>query len=333
MSGTGSRDGNNGRPGGNDAGGGGVRANSAGGGVRDHAADGGVGADAAGDLAGALRRWRDRLDPATVGLPAGRVRRAPGLRRQELAQLAGMSVDYVIRLEQGRATSPSPQILTALARALRLSEPERRHLFLLAGRPAPTTDRIPSHLTPGVQRMLDQMRATPVGVYDAAWTLIAWNQLYAALHGDPSGHSERERNVLWRHFTGRPDRVTHTPEQQARFEAATVADLRSATARHPADRSLRTLVADLRRASDRFARLWDSHAVGTHTMDTKTVHHPDVGPLVLDCDVLNAPGSDLHVVIHTAAPGTDAADKLSLLAVIGTQTMAEPGSGAFGRRQ
>ncbi|MDX3224669.1 helix-turn-helix transcriptional regulator [Streptomyces sp. ME19-01-6] len=281
----------------------------------------GVRDDAASDLAGALRRWRDRLDPATVGLPAGRVRRAPGLRRQELAQLAGMSVDYVVRLEQGRATSPSPQILTALARALRLSEPERRHLFLLAGRPAPTTDRISAHLTPGVQRMLDQMWTTPVGVYDAAWTLIAWNQLYAALHGDPSGGSERERNVLWRHFTGSPDRVTHTPEQQARFETATVADLRSATARYRSDRRLRTLVADLRRASDRFARLWDSHTVGSHTMDTKTVHHPDVGPLVLDCDVLNAPGSDLHVVIQTAAPGTDAADKLSLLAVIGTQTM------------
>ncbi|MGY0062109.1 helix-turn-helix transcriptional regulator [Streptomyces sp. LZ34] len=308
-SGTGSGDGNDGRPGGD---------------VSRPARDtqNGDGDDVAGDLATALRRWRDRLDPATVGLPAGRVRRAPGLRRQELAQLAGMSVDYVIRLEQGRATSPSTQILTALARALRLSEPERRHLFLLAGRPAPTTHRISAHLTPGVQRMLDQMRATPVGVYDAAWTLISWNQLYAALHGDPSGRSERERNVLWRHFTGSSDRVTHTPEQQARFETATVADLRSATARYPSDRGLRTLVADLRRASDRFARLWDSHAVGSHTMDTKTVHHPDVGPLVLDCDVLNAPGSDLHVVIHTAAPGTDAADKLSLLAVIGTQTMA-----------
>lgn len=292
---------------------------------------GSPGGDGAGvDLAGALRSWRDRLDPATAGLPAGRARRAPGLRRQELAQLAGMSVDYVIRLEQGRARSPSPQILTALARALRLSEPERRHLFLLAGRPAPTTDRIPSHVTPGVQRMLDQMRATPVGVFDAAWTLTAWNRMYAALHGDPSGHTERERNVLWRHFTGRRDRVTHTPGQRARFETATVADLRSATARYPADRALRTLIADLRRASDHFDRLWDSQAVGTHTMDTKTVHHPDVGPLVLDCDVLNAPGSDLHVVVHTAAPGTDAADKLSLLAVIGTQAMTEPGGTATG---
>lgn len=292
---------------------------------------GSPGGDGAGvDLAGALRSWRDRLDPATAGLPAGRARRAPGLRRQELAQLAGMSVDYVIRLEQGRARSPSPQILTALARALRLSEPERRHLFLLAGRPAPTTDRIPSHVTPGVQRMLDQTRATPVGVFDAAWTLTAWNRMYAVLHGDPSGHTERERNVLWRHFTGRRDRVTHTPEQRARFETATVADLRSATARYPADRPLRTLIADLRRASDHFARLWDSQAVGAHTMDTKTVHHPDVGPLVLDCDVLNAPGSDLHVVVHTAAPGTDAADKLSLLAVIGTQAMTEPGGAAPG---
>ncbi|QKV94480.1 helix-turn-helix domain-containing protein [Streptomyces sp. NA02950] len=275
-----------------------------------------------GDLGGALRHWRERLDPATVGLPAGRNRRTAGLRREELAMLAGMSADYVIRLEQGRATSPSPQILTALARALRLSEAELRHLFVLAGRTPPTSARMPTHLTPGVQRLLDQMSATPVGVYDAVWTLIAWNRMYAALHGDPSALAGRERNCVWRHFTGMPGRVAHTPEQEARFEAATVADLRAATVRYPGDPGPRSLVRELRRVSERFAGLWDSHTVGTHMMHTKTVRHPEVGTLALDCDVLTVPGSDLHVTIYTAAPGTEAADKLGLLGVIGTQAMS-----------
>ncbi|MFD7501339.1 helix-turn-helix transcriptional regulator [Streptomyces sp. NPDC059850] len=264
------------------------------------------------ELGAALRRWRDRLDAAAVGLPTGGVRRAPGLRREEVALLAGVSVDYVIRLEQGRATAPSAQIVAALARALRLSEPERRHLFLLAGQPPPAAARITARLTPGVRRLLDQL-AGPVGVYDAAWTLIAWNPLYAALQGDPSGRPERERNVLWSHFTGGPHRVRHTPEQEARFEVAAVADLRAACARYPADTGLRSLIAALRTASGRFARLWDSHAVGSHTMDTKTVHHPDIGPLTLDCDVLGVPDSDLHVVLCTAAPGSEAAAKLAVL--------------------
>ncbi len=278
------------------------------------------------ELGGALRRWRDRVDPATVGLPVGRARRAAGLRREELALLAGMSVDYIIRLEQGRATSPSVQVLTALARALRLSEPERRHLFLLAGQSPPANGQISAHITPGVQRLLEQMAGSPVSVYDAAWTLIAWNRLYAALMGDPSGLSERERNILWRHFTGQPSPVSHTPDQEDRFETATVADLRAATARYASDAGLRSLVAEMYSVSARFARLWDSHVVGVHTTDTKTVHHLDVGPLALDCDVLTVPGSDLRVVVHTAAPGTDAADKLRLLAVIGTQAMTESGS-------
>lgn len=287
-------------------------------GTRASTADG---AGKRGPLGEALRRWRDRTEPATVGLPAGRARRAAGLRREELARLAGISVDYVVRLEQGRASTPSAQVVTALARALRLSDAERGHLHLLAGQPPPAADRMTACLTPGVQRLLDQLTDTPVSVYDAAWTLIAWNPLAAALLGDPSALPERERNVLWRHFTGQPDRVSHTAGQEARFEAATVADLRAATARYPSDSRLRALVDGLRAASGRFARLWDTHAVGEHTRDTKTFDHPEAGPITLDCDVLTVPGSDLRVVLHTAAPGTEAADKLRLLAVIGTQTM------------
>ncbi|MEU1625427.1 helix-turn-helix transcriptional regulator [Streptomyces sp. NPDC020096] len=234
--------------------------------------------------------------------------------------------DYIVRLEQGRATTPSVQVLTALGRVLRLSEPEIRHLFLLAGQPPPTSGRISAHITPGLQRLLDQLADTPVSVSDAAWNLVSWNRMWAALLGDLSGLTGRERNVLWRHFAGPPSRVSHTPEQEARFEAAVVADLTAATARYPDDPDLRSLVADLRRISARFAELWDSHAVGTHTMDTKTIHHPEVGPITLDCDVLTVPGSDLRVVAYTAAPGTKAADKLKLLSVIGTQTTTEPPS-------
>jgi transcriptional regulator with XRE-family HTH domain len=106
-----------------------------------------------GELGKTLHSWRDRVTPAEVGLPAGDARRAPGLRREELAQLAGLSVDYVVRLEQGRSTAPSVQVLNALARALRLSDAERNHLFLLAGQAEPTPGQISVHIPPGVQRL------------------------------------------------------------------------------------------------------------------------------------------------------------------------------------
>ena len=274
------------------------------------------------ELGAALRAWRDRLAPAEAGLPDHGTRRAPGLRREELALLAGMSADYVTRLEQGRASAPSVQVLTALARALRLTEAEREHLFVLAGQPEPGPGIMPGHLTPGLQRLLDQLSGTPVSVYDAGWTLLAWNPLWAALVGDPAGQHGRDRNVLWRYFTGAPGRVTHTPEDEPRFEASAVADLRAAAARYPRDPGLRDLVAGLRAASPRFARLWDSRAVGAHERDRKTVQHPELGPVTVDCDVLTAVGSDLRVVAFTAPPGSVDADKLRLLAVLGTENFS-----------
>ncbi len=277
------------------------------------------------ELGAALRAWRDRLAPADAGLPDRGARRAPGLRREELALLAGMSADYVTRLEQGRASAPSVQVLTALARALRLTGAEREHLFVLAGQPVPGPGIMPAHLTPGLQRLLDQLSGTPVSVYDASWTLLAWNPLWAALVGDPAGSRGRDRNVLWRHFTGGRGRVIHTPEDEPRFEASAVADLRAAAGRYPRDLGLRRLVADLRAASPRFAQLWDSREVGTHERDRKTVHHPELGPITVDCDVLSVPAVDLRVVAFTAAPGSAAADKLRLLTVLGTQDLAASG--------
>jgi transcriptional regulator with XRE-family HTH domain len=273
-----------------------------------------------GELGRTLRAWRDRVTPAEVGLPSGGSRRAPGLRREELALLAGLSVDYVVRLEQGRSDSPSAQVLTALARALRLSDAERNHLFVLAGAVQPAPGRMSTYIPPGVQRIVDQLDGAPLVVCDAAWTTISWNPLFAALIGDPSQWQGRRRNIIYRNFVDPGDRMVQTPEQQQNFRVAMVTDLRASLARYPRDPELRGLIDELRTVEE-FARLWDDPVVGFHQSERKTIRHPDVGTFDIDCDVLAVPGSDLRIVVYTAAPGTDAAEKLRLLSVIGLQAL------------
>jgi hypothetical protein len=145
---------------------------------------------------------------------------------------------------------------------------------------------------------------------------------FAALMGDPSGWRGHQRNSVWRNFLGPPNRVRQIPEARRALEAALVGDLRATAARYPADQRLRRLVADLRANSDRFAGLWDSGAVGRHEASRKTVDHPQAGPVTLDCDVLTVKGSDLHIMIYTAEPGTEDAERLALLTVLGTQAPA-----------
>ena len=194
-------------------------------------------------------------------MPVGGRRRAAGLRREELAGLAGISVDYLTRLEQGRATSPSSQVVEALARALRLSDTERELLFRLAGQAAPGRDVVPARITPSVQRLLDRLSYTPVAVHDAAWNLIVANQPYDALMGQTTSWRGIERNGVWRNLVGPGNRTVHTPEEQARFESLLVADLRMTAARYPADRELKRLIAALTSHSPRFAELWESGEV------------------------------------------------------------------------
>ncbi|MFG2474561.1 helix-turn-helix transcriptional regulator [Streptomyces fagopyri] len=269
-----------------------------------------------------VRRWRDRVSPEAAGLPVGGQRRAAGLRREELALLAGISVDYVTRLEQGRAAHPSEQVVEALGRALRLSGIEREHLFHAAGLVPPGRGTVPGHLTPSVQRLLDRLTETPVAAYDAAWTLMVANPLYAALLGDPSGWRGQERNGVWRAFLGPAGRVRHTPRSRRTLETALVSDLRATATRYPADRRVRRLVAELRADSDRFAELWDAGAVGRQEASRKTVDHPQLGPLTLDCDILSVAGSDLRIMVYTAEPGTQDAERVALLGVLGTQALA-----------
>ena len=270
----------------------------------------------------AVRRWRDRVSPESAGLPSGTRRRTAGLRREELAQLTGISVDYLTRLEQGRAASPSTQVVEALARALRLTSTERDHLFRLAGHLPPGAGLVPSHLTPSVQRLTGRLGDVPVAVYDAAWTLITSNAPYESLMGDTSGWLDRERNGVWRNFTGRPSRVVHAPEEQAVFEETLVADLRMTAGRYPDDPGVQRLIRDLREVSPRFVDLWQRGDVEPQRGTTKTIEHPRVGRLSLACDVLTVAGDDLRIMVYTAEPGTPDAERLALALVLGTQEFA-----------
>lgn len=149
-----------------------------------------------GELGRTVRRWRARVTPDALGLPAGTRRRTAGLRREELAALVGISADYLTRLEQGRTTSPSAQVVESLARALRLPDPDRALLHELAGYTTPGPGQVPSRITPSVQRLLDRLAGTPVAVYDAAWTLLAANPAYDALRATSHGGRGLERNSL-----------------------------------------------------------------------------------------------------------------------------------------
>lgn len=270
-----------------------------------------------------VRRWRDRLAPGTVGLPAGGRRRATGLRREELAGLAGVSADYLTRLEQGRATSPSVQVVESLARALRVTDAERALLYQLAGHATPGLDAVPARITPSVQRLLDRLAGTPVAVLDAAGRLLVANAPYEALMGECSSWRGIERNAVWRHLIGPGSRTLHTPEEQANFEALLVADLRLTAARYPTDSALRRLVSQLAAQSLRFVELWDSveHDLRLEPSKRKIVAHPPVGLIALDCDALVVAADDLRIVVYTAEPGTEDAERLALAVVIGTQTL------------
>ncbi|MCD2187415.1 helix-turn-helix transcriptional regulator [Actinomycetospora soli] len=272
-----------------------------------------------------LRRWRDRVEPATVGLPSGQRRRAAGLRREELAAIAGISADYLTRLEQGRATSPSAQVVEALARALRVSDAERDLLFGLAGHATPGRDVVPARITRSVQRLLDRLEHTPVAVFDAALTLLVANAPYDALMGDTTTWQGPERNVLWRHFVGPGGRVAYTSEGEEAFEETVVATLRLTASRYPADRSLRQLVDQLTARSPRFAQLWDADLPDpmAESSKRKTIEHPAVGPVTLDCDTLVVATDDVRIMVYTADPGTADAERLELAVVLGTQALVE----------
>lgn len=270
------------------------------------------------ELAAVLGTARSRVKPADVGLPAGPRRQVPGLRREEVAQLAGLGVDYVIRLEQGRGPRPSPQVLSALARALRLSDDDRDTLFRLAGSAPPQAGRVPTLVRPSVLRLLDRMSDLPALVLSAKSDVLAWNPLATALFGDFSELPPARRNLIRQRFLGTGiGRITLSPDSDSAADC--VGCLRTAQARYPDDPDLARLIADLRSGSTRFDGLWQAARSGRLRAGSTTIKHPDLGPLTLDCDVLLVPETDQTVLVYSAEPGTSSASALELLRVTGLE--------------
>jgi transcriptional regulator with XRE-family HTH domain len=269
-------------------------------------------------LADFLRRRREAMRPAEVGIADGPRRRTSGLRREEVATLAGMSVDYVVRLEQGRSSRPSVQLLAALARALRLSDDERDHLFHLAGHQPPPADGVARLARAGLIRMLDLLGDTPALVLSDLGEVLAQNRAALLLMGNHTGFSGDRRYAVYRWFTDPAARAVTPPEEHERYARQLVADLRAAAGRRTGDSMVAGLVDRLQAASADFRRIWAEHEVAVRRADRKTLLHPRVGHLLLDCETLVTPDQGQQLLVLTPADD-ETRERLELLRVIGVE--------------
>ncbi|SFF60942.1 helix-turn-helix transcriptional regulator [Curtobacterium sp. YR515] len=274
-------------------------------------------------LADFLRRRRELLRPEDVGLGSGQRRRTPGLRREEVAALAGMSADYYTRLEQQRGPQPSEQMVAAIARALRCSLDERDHLFRLAGHNAPARVHRSDHVDPAILRVLDRLEDTPAIVVNDLGETLVENRLGAALLGTTTGLPGNERYQPWRWFMTGYERAKYAPEEHERLARAQVAALRAAVgAAGPTDTRAAELIADLEADSADFRALWSLHEVASRWEDHKTFVHPELGRITVDCQVLHTTSQTQALLLFTAPTGSEDAQKLELLGVVGQQTFA-----------
>ncbi len=269
-------------------------------------------------LADFLRRRRAAIRPAEVGIADGPRRRTAGLRLEEVAMLAGMSVDYVVRLEQGRSSQPSIQLLGALARALRLSDDERDHLFHLAGQPPPPADGVARLARAGLLRMLDLLGDTPALVLSDLGEVLAQNRASVLLTGDLTRFLGDRRHLVYRWFTEAAARAVHPPEEQEHQARQIVADLRATAGRRSGDPTVVGLVDRLQAASADFRRLWAEHEVAVRRANRKTLAHPRVGTLRMDCETLVTPDQRQQLLVLTPADA-ETRERLELLRVVGIE--------------
>ncbi|MFX0576213.1 helix-turn-helix transcriptional regulator [Nocardia nepalensis] len=273
------------------------------------------------ELADFLRRRREQLTPADVGLPPGVRRRTPGLRRDEVAMLAGMSTDYYTRLEQSRGPRPSTQVLAALARALRFSNDERDHLYHLCDHAPPGREVADKHVGPGIMHVLAKLDDTAATVITDLGEVLVQNRMHTLLVGDHANRRGWDRFYAWRWFTDPQGRSLFPEEDWDRLGRQHVADLRATAARRSGDADVAEFVSRLRSASAEFERLWNEHEVAVRTSDTKRILHPEVGLIDTVCETLLTPNEAQRLLVYMPRPGTDAAEKLDLLRVIGTQRL------------
>ncbi|WP_328615568.1 helix-turn-helix transcriptional regulator [Amycolatopsis sp. NBC_00355] len=263
------------------------------------------------ELGAAVRWLREHTEPAGAGLPAGvrgTGRRVRGLRREELAELAGVSADYIRRLEQGRR-HPSAGVVSAIARAVRAGRADYERLCALAGYAA-VDGQVPREAGAASLRLLERFAGTPAFLTDAAWNVIAVNGAWRALGGGTPAGTARDWNVAWRTFCDAREEIGRSEEHQAGFRAALAARLRDTHLRYPADASLAGLVDELRSASRRFDTLWRTPETVSAYENRAVFRHPDGGGIALDGALLEVPGDGLMAVVLTAAPGSADAARL-----------------------
>ncbi|WP_232717241.1 helix-turn-helix transcriptional regulator [Gordonia metallireducens] len=269
-------------------------------------------------LASFLRSRRERLQPEDVGLPAGTRRGTPGLRREEVAVLAHISTEYYVRLEQGRAPRPSAEVLVGIAGALLLTDEESDHLHMLAGT-APLRNSLHRRdVRPSIVALLNRMPQTAGFVMSAIFEVLAWNDLAAALLEDFGELGPADRNLARRAFLTDDAAPLYGISDGAEFRHHVVARLQLAATRYPSDPAVVGLVEDLREGSAQFARLWDQHDVAAAPTLRKTLRHPVVGEITVDCDSLELAERDQHLVLYSAPAGSADAEALALLQVLGS---------------
>ncbi|MEV5593607.1 helix-turn-helix transcriptional regulator [Streptomyces sp. NPDC052496] len=277
------------------------------------------------ELGAFLRSRRARIRPADVGLPHGPRRRVPGLRRDEVAQLAGASVDYYNELERGAGSQPSEQMIAALARALRLTADERDYLYRLADRPVPAPGGSASHVHPGMLDLLTRLTSTPAQVITDLHVTLVQNPPAVALLGDHSGLRGARASFIHRWFTEPDARQLYPEADHAGQSRAFVADLRAAAARRDAkDTEAGSMISTLLAASAEFAALWADHDVAFRRNDRKRLIHPTLGLIEVNCLNLFSEDGRQRLLWFTPAVGTDSAGLLDLLAVLGTQEVTGP---------
>lgn len=275
--------------------------------------------DLSAELSEFLRSRRARLKPEDVGLPEfGRHRRVPGLRREELAQLAGVSVAYYTRLEQGNGRNVSMEVLDSIARALRLNDTERAHLTHLAKPTMKKKQRAaitrPQQVRPGVTHLLDSMEAVPAILIGRRLDILAWNRMARALLGDFAAMEPEERNMARLVFLDPNTRDLYLDWEFKATEVVSV--LRLYAGCYPDDPALLALVGELSVKSEEFRSLWAAHTVTDKGHGTKRMRHPLVGEMTLGYETLKVSGGDpdLMLVTYQAEPGSASADALRLLA-------------------
>jgi transcriptional regulator with XRE-family HTH domain len=265
------------------------------------------------ELAAFLRSRRARLSPEQVGLPRGIRRRTPGLRREEVATLAGISPEWYTWLEQGRDIHVSAQLLESLARVLQLDANERDHLFLLVLRQSPPVETFSAPtISPTLQQFLDQLGTSPASVVDTRLNTVAWNAAFCVVFGDPATVSERERNLIWRLFTAPLSRqINEGWKETARIY---LAQFRAGYGRFINDPWWAERIAELNEISPEFRELWARHDVINVSEGRKTMNHPLAGELAFDFLWLQAvaPG-DVRLLIHTPRSNSGTADKIGRL--------------------